>query len=99
MPVSGARIDGVIGRTFNSHSCDGQSAATDWSWLTGANEKLDDDTAGKPSGASEGLPSGGLSLGSPDLISEITAERALAMLKDAGLITPVIGKGYYVGGT
>jgi hypothetical protein len=29
----------------------------------------------------------------------ITAERALTTLKDAGLITPVIGKGYYVAGT
>jgi GntR family transcriptional regulator len=32
-------------------------------------------------------------------VSHITAERALAMLKDEGLITPVIGKGYYVAGT
>ena len=32
-------------------------------------------------------------------VSHITAEKALAMLKDEGLITPVIGKGYYVAGT
>ena len=32
-------------------------------------------------------------------VSHITAERALAMLKNEGLITPVIGKGYYVAGT
>jgi DNA-binding GntR family transcriptional regulator len=32
-------------------------------------------------------------------VSHITAERALATLKDAGLITPVIGKGYYIAGT
>ena len=32
-------------------------------------------------------------------VSHITAERALTTLKDAGLITPVIGKGYYVAGT
>ena len=32
-------------------------------------------------------------------VSHITAERALTMLKDEGLITPVIGKGYYVAGT
>jgi DNA-binding transcriptional regulator YhcF (GntR family) len=32
-------------------------------------------------------------------VSHITAERALTRLKDAGLITPVIGKGYYVAGT
>jgi DNA-binding GntR family transcriptional regulator len=32
-------------------------------------------------------------------VSHITAERALVTLKDAGLITPVIGKGYYVAGT
>ncbi len=29
-------------------------------------------------------------------ISHITAERALAVLKDEGLIVAVIGKGYYV---
>lgn len=32
-------------------------------------------------------------------VSHITAERALTTLKDAGLITAVIGKGYYVTGT
>ena len=32
-------------------------------------------------------------------VSHITAERALAMLKNEGLITSVIGKGYYVSGT
>jgi DNA-binding GntR family transcriptional regulator len=32
-------------------------------------------------------------------VSHITAERALSTLKEAGLITPVIGKGYYVAGT
>jgi GntR family transcriptional regulator len=32
-------------------------------------------------------------------VSHITAERALTTLKDEGLITPVIGKGYYVAGT
>jgi GntR family transcriptional regulator len=32
-------------------------------------------------------------------VSHITAERALKTLKDEGLITPVIGKGYYVAGT
>ena len=32
-------------------------------------------------------------------VSHITAERALTTLKDDGLITPVIGKGYYVAGT
>ena len=32
-------------------------------------------------------------------VSHITAERALTTLKDAGLITAVIGKGYYVAGT
>jgi len=32
-------------------------------------------------------------------VSHITAERALTTLKDAGLISPVIGKGYYVAGT
>ena len=32
-------------------------------------------------------------------VSHITAERALTTPKDAGLITPVIGKGYYVAGT
>jgi DNA-binding GntR family transcriptional regulator len=32
-------------------------------------------------------------------VSHITAERALVMLKNEGLITPVIGKGYYVAGT
>ena len=32
-------------------------------------------------------------------VSHITAERALTILKDEGLITPVIGKGYYVAGT
>jgi DNA-binding GntR family transcriptional regulator len=32
-------------------------------------------------------------------ISHITAERALAKLKNEGLITPVIGKGYFVAGT
>ena len=31
-------------------------------------------------------------------VSHITAERALTTLKDEGLITPVIGKGYYVTG-
>ena len=31
--------------------------------------------------------------------THITAERALTTLKDAGLITPVIGKGYYVART
>jgi len=33
------------------------------------------------------------------VVSHITAERALTTLKDEGLITPVIGKGYYVAGT
>ncbi len=32
-------------------------------------------------------------------VSHITAERALMTLRDEGLITPVIGKGYYVAGT
>jgi DNA-binding GntR family transcriptional regulator len=32
-------------------------------------------------------------------VSHITAERALTTLKDEGLISPVIGKGYYVAGT
>lgn len=32
-------------------------------------------------------------------VSLITAERALTTLKDEGLITPAIGKGYYVTGT
>ena len=32
-------------------------------------------------------------------VSHITAERALAMLKNEGLITSAIGKGYYVSGT
>jgi len=32
-------------------------------------------------------------------VSHITAERALAILKNEGLIIPVIGKGYYVAGT
>ncbi len=32
-------------------------------------------------------------------VSHITAERALAMLKNEGLVTSVIGKGYYVSGT
>lgn len=32
-------------------------------------------------------------------VSHITAERALTTLKDEGLITPVIGKGYHVAGT
>ena len=32
-------------------------------------------------------------------VSHITAERALTTLRDEGLITPVIGKGYYVAGT
>ncbi len=32
-------------------------------------------------------------------VSHITAERALTILKDEGLITAVIGKGYYVAGT
>lgn len=32
-------------------------------------------------------------------VSHITAERALTMLKDERLITPAIGKGYYVTGT
>jgi DNA-binding GntR family transcriptional regulator len=32
-------------------------------------------------------------------ISHITAERALTALRDEGLITAVIGKGYYVAGT
>jgi len=32
-------------------------------------------------------------------VSHITAERPLTTLKDQGLITPVIGKGYYIAGT
>jgi DNA-binding GntR family transcriptional regulator len=32
-------------------------------------------------------------------VSHITAERALTTLRDEGLITAVIGKGYYVAGT
>jgi DNA-binding transcriptional regulator YhcF (GntR family) len=32
-------------------------------------------------------------------VSHITAERALTMLKGEGLISPVIGKGYYVAGS
>ena len=32
-------------------------------------------------------------------VSHITAERALTTLKDEGVITSVIGKGYYVAGT
>jgi DNA-binding GntR family transcriptional regulator len=32
-------------------------------------------------------------------VSHITAERALTILRDEGLITAVIGKGYYVAGT
>jgi DNA-binding GntR family transcriptional regulator len=32
-------------------------------------------------------------------VSHITAERALTTLRDDGLITAVIGKGYYVAGT
>jgi len=32
-------------------------------------------------------------------VSHITDERALMTLRDEGLITPVIGKGYYVAGT
>lgn len=32
-------------------------------------------------------------------VSHITAEKALAMLKEEGLIVAVIGKGYYVAGS
>ena len=32
-------------------------------------------------------------------VSHVTAERALTTLKEERLITPVIGKGYYVAGT
>jgi GntR family transcriptional regulator len=32
-------------------------------------------------------------------VSHITAEKALAMLKEKGLIVAVIGKGYYVAGS
>jgi DNA-binding GntR family transcriptional regulator len=32
-------------------------------------------------------------------VSHITAERALTARRDEGLITAVIGKGYYVAGT
>jgi DNA-binding GntR family transcriptional regulator len=32
-------------------------------------------------------------------VSHITAERALTTLRDEGLITAVIGNGYYIAGT
>ncbi|MEP7023079.1 MAG: GntR family transcriptional regulator [Actinomycetota bacterium] len=32
-------------------------------------------------------------------VSHITAERALTMLRDEGLVKAVVGKGYYVAGT
>jgi DNA-binding GntR family transcriptional regulator len=38
-------------------------------------------------------------LGQEHGVSHITAERALTTLRDEGLITAVIGKGYYVAGT